>query len=671
MIQLGIIILVVAALLVIGIIVLSSIAKPPATTGMEAQRQHVLRITRYLKKFNQYDKLLITRQSLRFIHNSLSELSIYDEFEAKVVSVKMFHKSLLIFFGITIAFILIFQDLLIAIIGMLCAYIVKDTIITKKFYKIHFDLLEQTSEAISEIRQEYLRTNNVMDALLNIEPKEYVKPSITLIYRILSSPNTEDELDNFHNTAPLKALQTLASISFLTMQKGDTRLENGQSNYIEGLSMIDNEVRFEINRLVLQNVKFKNLDRLPIIPIFLVLPIKIFFSKALPGTQAIYNGTIGYTSLVALVLASMFCYRKIMLAQAPYAVRYDDRTQFDKEMCSKQWVIRLVSYLIPNDGKKLDKLFKLIKESQTRLTLRYIYWRKFYFFVTGFVLAMAVTIAASTVGYIYTKNNFSSPSLGASAPTERELNIIKTLDALYFASSPIHDDNELRQFIEKNTRGLSRSKKDEQLRRIRAKEADFKLSKFQFWWVWIWFISGMIGWILPEILIKQRQKTIQSEAQEDCLQLQTIIAILMYTRLDTLDVLDWLSKHSRVFQPMLISAFHKYPSNPEEAILDLKNEAGLPDFKRICDKLLLTVYQVSLAEGFSDLVAERNHLLVRRNITQEADIKKKRTKMSPVSLLPLGILVATYFIAPIAILGVSEFKSSMDILNNTESIANE
>lgn len=69
---------------------------------------------------------------------------------------------------------------------------------------------------------------------------------------------------------------------------------------------------------------------------------------------------------------------------------------------------------------------------------------------------------------------------------------------------------------------------------------------------------------------------------------------------------------------------------------------------------MLTVSQISIAEAFSDLIIEREHLLRMRELSQEDSILKKRQIMSIVATMPMGAAICLYFVAPIAIIGIKE-----------------
>jgi hypothetical protein len=171
------------------------------------------------------------------------------------------------------------------------------------------------------------------------------------------------------------------------------------------------------------------------------------------------------------------------------------------------------------------------------------------------------------------------------------------------------------------------------------------------------------AWCIPELLLRARAWLLRTEAEEDVLQLQTIITILMNTSVDTMDTLYWMERQSRVHKNALFDAYHEYPSDPDLALNRLKARAFLPDFKRMIDKLILTIHQITLAEAFSDLVAEREHVLRLREISQRATLKKKRAFASPLAMLPVALTAILYLLVPLGILGFKEFTRALQNLN--------
>ena len=148
---------------------------------------------------------------------------------------------------------------------------------------------------------------------------------------------------------------------------------------------------------------------------------------------------------------------------------------------------------------------------------------------------------------------------------------------------------------------------------------------------------------------------VKTEAEEDVLQMQTVIASLMDTSLDTLSVLYWLEKNSSVHQDALLFAINEYPSDPELALERLKSKSTVAEFHHMCDKHITTIHQTSIKEAFADLITERTHIMRIREMVQENTIESKRVIASPLSLAPIFALAIMHILAPVGILGFAEF----------------
>jgi hypothetical protein len=90
----------------------------------------------------------------------------------------------------------------------------------------------------------------------------------------------------------------------------------------------------------------------------------------------------------------------------------------------------------------------------------------------------------------------------------------------------------------------------------------------------------------------------------------------------------------------------------------LKSRSSIPEFQRLVDKLSITVYQSTLAEAFSDLATEREHLMRMRETSQLNTIEKKRTLMSPFAMSTAMAVVMLYIIGPIGIVGLAELQTT-------------
>ena len=604
----------------------------------------------------------LTRQGLLRVHTSVAELSIFTDVEARVTALKVYLIGIGIFLGVIIASAFLLKNIFFVLICALYALVMREVVVNKRLDKYHSKLYLQLSDAISSLRQEYIRLRSVSEALAACECGNLVQRPINEIHSILTSYNAQENLEAFYNSSPLKVVQTLAGVCYAINRTGDALLSDGTSNFVSSLSLISNEVNLEIRRLRLQKSQFGSLELLPVLPVLTLGPIKSFFVSTIPGTAVIYNGMLGYIITIIIIVCSLAAFKVITSINRPVAIKYDDRTDFDRKLLSIKKIRMWVKLIEPVKLKSLDKKLTLLKKSMTRQNLDYLYLRKTYFAVFTFFALLFVVFVSLSLGKEFARNNVMEASLmSANELTKAEIQLLRSMDETYLASQAMAED-EMRSLIKSTIPGIRDYEIDAQVKRLYEKRNTLDNLQFHFWILWICLLCAWIAWHVPEIILKVRTWLIKTESEEDCLQLQTVIGILMNTPIDTLDLLDWMSKHSRVFKPILIDAYQDYPSDAYQSLSILKMRAGISEFRRIVDKLTLTVSQITIAEAFSDIIIERDHLLRMREIAQTESIMKKRAMMSPVAMSTLALTIALYFILPIGVLGARQL---IDLLTNS------
>ncbi|MCM1234713.1 MAG: hypothetical protein NC489_31815, partial [Ruminococcus flavefaciens] len=169
--------------------------------------------------------------------------------------------------------------------------------------------------------------------------------------------------------------------------------------------------------------------------------------------------------------------------------------------------------------------------------------------------------------------------------------------------------------------------------------------------------------MVPDVLLNLRVKLVKSEAELDVLQLQTIIAILMDTNLDTMSVIYWLAKSSDIHKDVLTYCYHEYVRDPMYALKHLQSRSAIAEFSAMCEKLMTTIHQVTLAEAFEDLIAERDNTMKVREVVQLDALKSKRNIAGPIATMPMIVWMVAVFILPIGIVAVRSAVSMLGNLN--------
>ena len=199
----------------------------------------------------------------------------------------------------------------------------------------------------------------------------------------------------------------------------------------------------------------------------------------------------------------------------------------------------------------------------------------------------------------------------------------------------------------------------DQTARIQNKISSLEKAQVYWYYVLVCCLISVLCWFIPDLSLMMRQLLVKTEAEDDFLQLQTLMAILMNMNVDTLEAIWQMCQHSRIHKDMLLYCYHSYPSNPTLEIARVQSKTPLIEFKRFLGKLELTIANLSLAEAYSDLKIERDHMLRIRELSMHATIDKKRKICGPIAMTPFVLLVIGEFLIPIGYLGINEFTKAL------------
>lgn len=644
----------------ITMVIMSDKKKARTRRGIVRKKKGLIALSTYFRLSKFLEDFFLTRGGYRKVKTRVAELSVYTSQEIKVYAVRVYVIATMSSVGLVAVGAIIFRDFFSTLLVLMYAIIMNTVLIDKQIDSVHFKLLKQLSMALSSLRQNYLRLNSIPEAVAESDTGSEIHRAFEEIYFILTDIDGKKRLDEFYATTPFKLLCTLAGVCYILNNSGDTKLRDGSSNFLQAMGMMADEVNLEIRRISLQKARFGMLEYLPVAPILAIGIIEGFFTSIIPGTSVIYSGAIGYISRTVILLASIIGYIVIVKVNSAVSVKKDDRNGLVMNLLRREWFSQLVKDLIPKKQFKRARKQRIIKGALSMTDLRHMYASKMMYASIAFLITIICFFFAVNLGKQFVYNNVREVSLvGGEQLTSKDIKIRTEMDKLYLSMPQLPSANETKDYVKAKLPKLPAFDQDAQIKRLIEKYTSYHNAAFKWWMVLIAFLVGAAFSNVPEILLRGRAWLLKTESEEDVLQLQTIIAILMNTSTDTLDTLYWLERQSRVHKNAILDAYHEYPSNPDLALNRLKAKAVLPGFKRLVDKLILTIHQITLAEAFSDLLTERDHVMRIREISQNTTLNKKRSMVSPLAMAPLVLTAILYILLPLGILGFKEFMAAL------------
>ena len=690
-------------IIVILIVAVLAVAIYSIVLGSKPKKeQAAAKKTMYKKAYTFLSRFFISESSIRKIYSKLANLSVYRREEMYELTVKYFALSWGVSAGLAIFGIVMFDNIISILFCCTFAVVLNATLVDKQLDKQYFAVLKAISKALGSLRQEYMKTNSVVEAINDAQIDDILKRPFDEIYSILTSTDAELKLTEFYSSTPFRPLQTLVGICFNINNQGDTRDEKGGSNFVSALTTLSQDVNAEITKITTQKQKFGIIEYLTIVPIFCMNFVESYFTGIMPGTALIYGGVLGYICKSVTILLCMICYKIISTINSTVPVKEDDRVIWAVNAYANPIIKRFIDNLKCKNRKAVLYKQKL-KLALSRQSIEEMYVQKVLYFVVCFAIAIVTCIIVTNMGGQYIRNSTQQLSLVATNEMDTYTHeSILQLDEKYIAQRdslqpeknlkteigeiilkikqmvglapkksvtekdekyPDLSDDSIISMVKGYMPGLSDLQVLDQVSRLREKYESIKGATFKWWMIWVSFLIAIIGWNVPDIMIKLRKILVQTDAEDDFLQLQTLVSIFMTTDMDTLDILYELSQHSRIHKDMLTYCYHAYPSNPEKELVRLQSKTPLVEFKRFIGKLELTISDLSMQEAFSDLIIEREQIMRIREITIMSTIDRKRGLCGPISLVPLGAMVISELLIPLGYLGYKEFMSALSSMD--------
>jgi len=649
------VIIIMVAIVVIGVVQIVMSGKPKKAQDA-ANAKFMKKMYTFLSAF------FLTQDAVNRIYSKLAKLSVFKKDELKVYSVTYYLTALGTSATLAIASFFLFKDFLSVLLCVVCAMVMNTVLIDKKVDKNYYLVLRALSGLLSSLRQEYLRLGSVVEAFNEVECAQILHRHVDDIRSILTSSDAEVKMQEFYASTPYRTFQTLVGVSYMINNQGDSKDEMGQSNFIKALTIMSEDVNYEIQSLNRQQKEFGVLEYLPLLPLLGMPLLEGYFTSIMPGTALIYQGMMGFIARTITVVLAIFAYMTISRINMINPVTEDGGSNFILNALEYKFIKRFLHVVVPK-GKAKDKIAKKLKDCLSSRSLEYFYMQKTIYSIVAFCLCLLIIVSSVTLGREFIRESTQQLSLVATDEMDgfsREQ--IRALDEKFLALEFVPRDEEIKTMISAFMPGLSDLNLIDQVSRLQSKRRSVLNTYFKWWYIWLAFITGIVGWKIPNMGLSARKAIVDVEAENDFLQLQTLVTVLMSIDMDTIDVLNQLSQNSRIHKNILLYCYHSYPSDPLKELTRLQSKTPLIEFKRFIGKLKLTVSDLSLREAFSDLMIERSHILKLREVAMESSLKKRRSACGMLSMMPIGSMVLGSLLIPLGTLGFIEFQRALGSL---------
>ena len=590
----------------------------------------------------------------------------YTEYEIRKRTGKYMLIAVIFIFVSLFVLLNLVNDLYMSLIVIVGVLIIAEKMIDLGITSVSNKILRQMPDTFTAIRHAF-HEHGMIDEAFNTAIDEMgdkeIGPQLKKIKEAIISDNPEVELEKYYDTAPNRFLKLFAGISYLTYDLGDRKVD-GTSVYLKNLNNILQDIYLEILKQDKINYMFRSLNIIAVVPLVCIKPLQAWAESNFPALSNFYNSSFGFIMQSLIIISIFVSYLMLRIVKED-----SEQIKFDR-VASVKWqdklykitIVKLVvdAFKSKPHTKKNRKETMLIKNTNSYLTIEWLYVNKITAAVVTFILALILMFNITRIDVRATYNKISDEFLSFGQLTEQQeqaAQAINDRDKTYI--DKYKNKNVTKEQLEMEFADPVTGKADaDEVTRVYDKIQTVKNSYIKFWQVLTSFVLAFIAYYVPSIILFIRNKIREMEKENEIMQFQSIILMLMYIdRIDVQTILEWLCRFSYAFKEPIATCLNNYESGAYEALEELKEDVPYKDFQRIIEQLQSAVERIPIRDAFDELETERAFFHERRKEGNERLIKKKTTIGKVLGFTPMVLLIGGYLVAPLMIVSIMQMMN--------------
>ncbi|MET3941339.1 hypothetical protein ABIC22_004151 [Paenibacillus sp. PvP094] len=546
------------------------------------------------------------------------------------------------------------------ILSLLCAVVIHSLVVDLWLNRTEKRLLVQMLDLFADVRHRYHQHGMIEEALYEAGEAGVGEAAdqVLLIYEALTSPDPNEALERYYEIAPNRFLKAFAGISYMVMEFGDKDRAQG-SIYLKGLGNLTQEIHLEILRRDKLDYLLKGLNMIALAPVLFTAPIERWARGSFPTMDEFYRSKLGFITKISIYIIIILAYLLLQRLQ------HYDETRFrsghkpsimDRFLYNQKFIRKLAMLFAAKPGStNYTQTVRLMRESSAELKYEWLAIRRLMLFVCSFALAIGCILLLHQIerNHVLYDPVRDDRMFGAMAEAELKQAAEKTaldrevMGRLGMKRGTSYDDvfNMLQQV---SPIPLDSDTQTETSLRIIQKLEIYNKQYLHWWELLIAIFIGAAGYYMPIWLMMFQRKMRSMDMKHEIYQYQTVISILReMDRMSVEEILEWLNRFAVIFKRPLQKCLLHFEHGPENALEQLKEDAGLPEFQRLVDKLQLALGKISIREAFDDLDSMMAFYFDQRKqeYTRMIDVKASWGRM--IGFAPMYALIFLYLVIPL------------------------
>ena len=397
--------------------------------------------------------------------------------------------------------------------------------------------------------------------------------------------------------------------------------------------------------------------------------------KFFPSMNDFYTGKLGFIikiGIFAIVLISYTLVRKMQENDESRTSTHTLKKKWHKALYQKRYIKWIVDKYVPAPHtRKHSELTRLLKDTNSPLTMEWFQLNRLLLFVGCFIASMAmfVYLHTVTIDHVLASTSFKQSVFGKMSPEEQ----LAAQKINEFDKSIINQLKGVRENLTEEIAELvnkaygNKSNPNEitkTVSRINLKITTINNEYLKWWEVLISIGAGLIAYRFPIWILQFQRRMREMEMKLEVDQMHAIIAMLCeIERISVESILEWMERFSTIFKTPLKTCLMNFESGPQKAFEELKLEAPFVPFVRTIKKLERSLERIPIKQSFDDLETERNYYQEERKEEYERILNEKAEWGRLIGFAPASAVVFFYLIAPFI------YVSVVDMMNYYEQLS--
>lgn len=599
----------------------------------------------------------LTKRTFRKIRNRLQNIYPADDM---AINLKATNILTVAYLGALVIFIFVMiaarGDVFYIMAGCTLIYTLFTSFTNGRLERLELKIMVQFQNFIDMVREEYNDCKRVDDSvgrLLDRLPYE-IALHAEIIHNVLTSTKVEEAADRYIEISPNRFFMMFTAISATTMEYGDKLDEHKSSVFLKNLNFLKEEVNIELLKMRKIKTVFGGLSAVALGAILAVKPIEYWAEGNIPEMASYYKGSYGIIMMVAVFLASITAYTLVnnLKDAKKDEVKEDSRL---RRLAMKEPIHSIIVAQVNRNYSKALRHDEMLRFTGDHLGINTFILKRYVFAIATIVATFALFTTSVIRDRYQQISDFNDAFATSMAPDEEYIETMEEVGEAYAHDmrkmtgeqvSSAQSQEELKQRIMNET-----EVKDEAMAELVAKEiaehvVSYHNSIFQWYFLLIIILSGVIGYYVPLWNLILKQKAVLMNMEDEVAQFQTITLILMHVDgMNIKKLLEWLERFSYCFKASIQECSIDIAHNEEKALHKLREAETFNLFQSYVGNLI-SIDKVGIEKAFSSLETDREYYKKKREDDNNAMIQRKSTYAKWISVVPLVLVFGGYLIYP-------------------------